>query len=63
MVSLAMLTLPTQVFDTPEQKEVCEKLSFNPWNGLKAHRPLGEMNRARKVVYPLSQAARNGDAP
>jgi Catalase len=63
MVSLAMLTLPTQVFDTPEQKEVCEKLSFNPWNGLKAHRPLGEMSRARKVLYLLSQATRNGDAP
>lgn len=29
-------------------------LSFNPWHGLEAHRPLGGVMRARKAVYPSS---------
>jgi hypothetical protein len=26
-------------------------LSFNPWRGLQAHRPLGAVNRVRRKVY------------
>lgn len=29
----------------------CEALNFNPWNGLKEHQPLGNMNRARGQIY------------
>ncbi len=36
-----------------------EGLAFDPWSGLAAHRPLGELMRARKVAYYLSQAGRS----
>ncbi|HEX6828981.1 MAG TPA: hypothetical protein VF104_08375, partial [Burkholderiales bacterium] len=36
----------------------CEKLAFNPWNGLKAHQPLGSLNRARWEVYGESDTVR-----
>lgn len=35
-----------------------DRLSFNPWNGLEAHRPLGGVMRARREVYPSSVAYR-----
>lgn len=31
--------------------DLCEKTNFNPWNGLRAHQPLGNMNRARGQIY------------
>jgi len=37
----------------------CERLAFNPWNGLKAHQPLGSLSRARLAVYKASELARN----
>lgn len=48
---IATLTLHPEGFDTPEQERFGEGLSFNPWNALEAHRPLGGLNRARRVVY------------
>jgi hypothetical protein len=42
---------PPQMFDSPGMEAKCEKLSFNPWHSLNAHRPLGNMQRARKAVY------------
>lgn len=36
----------------------CEHLAFNPWNGLKAHQPLGSLNRARLAVYKKSEVVR-----
>lgn len=36
----------------------CERLAFNPWNGLKAHQPLGSLSRARAAVYKASELAR-----
>lgn len=35
-----------------------DRLSFNPWHGLEAHRPLGGVMRARREVYPSSVAFR-----
>ncbi len=40
-----------------------QRLAFNVWNGLAAHRPLGGINRARKAAYRMSadyRAAFNG---
>lgn len=37
-----------------------DRLSFNPWHGLAAHRPLGGVMRARREVYPSSVAFRAG---
>lgn len=36
-------------------------IAFDPWGGLEAHRPLGEVMRARKSAYHLSAKARRGD--
>jgi hypothetical protein len=36
-----------------------ENLSWNPWNALSEHRPLGGINRARKVVYEDSALLRH----
>jgi hypothetical protein len=48
---VATLRIPRQVFDTPEQNEFCENLSFTPWHALPEHKPLGVTNRLRKVIY------------
>ena len=48
---VATITIPEQTFDTLEQNEFCENLSFTPWHALPEHRPLGSVNRLRKVIY------------
>jgi hypothetical protein len=48
---VATIQIPPQSFDSAAQMEFCENLSFNPWHSLREHRPLGGLNRARKVVY------------
>ena len=42
----------------PISKEICDKLRFNPWHGLKAHQPLSSLNRARLAVYRKSAEVR-----
>ncbi len=37
----------------------CRRTGFNPWNTTEAFRPLGNLNRARKVVYDASAAYRH----
>ena len=49
-ITVAEIHLPQQDFTSQEQKLFCEHLSFNPWHGLKAHKPLGGINRARRDV-------------
>jgi Catalase len=49
--TVATITIPRQQFDTPEQNQFCENLSFTPWHALPEHRPLGAVNRLRKVIY------------
>ena len=46
--TVAEISIPMQ---QPEQGEACEAVSFNPWNGLQDHRPLGGISRVRKEVY------------
>jgi hypothetical protein len=50
-VPVASITTPEQSFDSPEQNAFCENLSFTPWHCIDAHRPLGGINRVRRVVY------------
>jgi len=42
----------------PLDSEVCEKLVFNPWNGLKEHQPLSSLSRGRLSVYLKSKEIR-----
>lgn len=59
--TVARLTLPKQDSDSAQglalSKQV-ESDTFDPWQALAAHRPLGDVMRARKVVYFVSQQAR-----
>ncbi len=48
---VATIHIPTQEFDSPEQHAFCENLSFTPWHALQEHKPLGSINRLRKIVY------------
>jgi hypothetical protein len=50
-IPLARIEIKSQKFDTPEQQEFCENLSYNPWHARPEHRPLGVMNRIRRAVY------------
>lgn len=50
-VKVARIDIPSQTFDTAEQDQFCEGLSFTPWHALPEHRPIGIMNRLRKAVY------------
>jgi hypothetical protein len=56
---VATIRIPRQEFDTPEQNQFCENLSFTPWHALAEHRPLGGINRLRKVVYDTISRARH----
>ncbi|WP_083398571.1 catalase family protein [Nitrosomonas communis] len=48
---IATITIPKQDFDKPAQHKFCENLSYTPWHSVSEHRPLGGVNRIRKVVY------------
>ncbi|KAF9162244.1 hypothetical protein BGX21_002082 [Mortierella sp. AD011] len=48
---VATITIPKQDTDGEELQALGERLSFNPWHSLAAHKPLGSINRIRKVVY------------
>lgn len=57
IVTVARLVLPRQGVDAAAAD--AEAARFDPWSGLAAHRPLGEVMRARKVAYFESQKGRN----
>jgi hypothetical protein len=59
-VPVATLRVPPQTFDSPAQDAFCENLSFNPWHSLPEHRPLGGVNRTRRVVYEAISSFRRG---
>jgi hypothetical protein len=50
-VPAAVLRLPRQTFDSPEQLAFARLLSFNPWHCIAEHRPLGNQSRARLRMY------------
>ena len=62
---VATIRILQQEFDGEAQRVFGENLSFTPWHSLAVHRPLGGINRARKVVYrtiSMFRHARNGVA-
>ena len=58
-VPVATIDILKQTFDTREQQQFCESLSFNPWNALAAQQPVGALNRARKWAYEASSKYRH----
>ncbi|HXD41763.1 MAG TPA: catalase [Ramlibacter sp.] len=59
--TVARLMLPQQDCASAEGKALAEQMErtvIDPWQALAAHRPLGDVQRARKVVYYQSQKGR-----
>jgi catalase len=49
--NVATITINRQQFAMPARDQFCEGLSFTPWHALPQHRPLGVVNRMRRVAY------------
>lgn len=57
---IATLRFPPQPTATPGRQVYGDDvLSFNPWNGIEAHRPLGGIMRIRRAAYERSSAYRH----
>lgn len=56
--TVAHLSLPRQEIEPLRQRADYKNLAFNVWHALTAHRPLGGINRSRRMAYPLSAAWR-----
>lgn len=48
---VATLTIPAQRFDSAGQLTFARNLAFNPWHAIAEHRPLGNQNRVRRLIY------------
>ncbi len=57
--TLATISIDNQNFDDPEALAACERSSFNPWQSLEAHKPLGKMNAVRRLVYDNAASLRH----
>jgi catalase len=58
-VSAAQIIIPEQLFDTAALNEACEKMTYNPWHTTAEHKPLGTINRMRRVVYQTISTLRS----
>ncbi|VTR95806.1 peroxidase : Animal heme peroxidase OS=Streptomyces ipomoeae 91-03 GN=STRIP9103_08386 PE=4 SV=1: Catalase: An_peroxidase [Gemmata massiliana] len=62
-IKIGRLIIPQQDLDVAEARAVEERVDrmvFNPWHTTDDFRPLGHINRARKVVYAASASYRLG---
>jgi hypothetical protein len=50
---------PQEAWSPARATAIDDGLSFSPWHALVAHRPLGAINRARRVAYPRSARFRS----
>lgn len=57
-IRIAKVVIPKQDL-TKANTQFCENLSFNPWQALPSHQPLGGLNRARKVAVTASSIRRH----
>ncbi len=60
-VTVAKLVIRKQEIDFVNESELSKKIKlahFDPWNSLEVHRPLGQIMRARKHYYYISQQNR-----
>jgi hypothetical protein len=58
-IKVATITIPPQVFDSTERKELDESLSFTPWHTLPEHEPVGSINLSRRKIYHEGAKARH----
>ncbi len=50
-IKLATIRIPKQIFDTEAQNKFGDNISFNTWHSLVEHRPIGNFNRVRRIIY------------
>jgi len=51
-IDVARIVLqPQEAWNEVRQQAIDDGLSFSPWHGVAAHRPLGSVMRARRVAY------------
>ena len=50
-IKVATIEIPAQEFNSTTQFNYGNTLSFTPWHSLPEHRPLGGINRARRLIY------------
>lgn len=63
VLPVATLTIPRQDIHTAEARAGASRvdlLAFNPWHTTEGFRPLGNLNRARKLAYEAGSAHRLG---
>jgi choline dehydrogenase-like flavoprotein len=59
---IAKIDIYPQTFSTTAQQKFCERLTFNPWHGLQAHRPIGGINRSlRDVMFAMQDVRLNAN--
>jgi hypothetical protein len=58
-VKVAQIRIPQQTFKSQAQQDFCDSMSFNPWHSLPEHRPLGNINRTRRIVYDMISGLRH----
>ena len=63
-IKFATIKITQQVIDrnSPENKQLDIDLAFTPWHSLPEHRPLGNINRARKEIYQVLSKFRQKQA-
>ncbi len=60
-ITVGRLTLAQQDTDSPQGQAMAKEIEaakFDPWAALVTHRPVGDVARARKAVYLVSQQGR-----
>lgn len=50
-ITVARITIKKQDFLSKQATKECENISFNPWQSLAEHKPIGGINRVRRDVY------------
>ncbi len=58
-IPVATITITDQDCANRQALDLCERSSFNPWQCLRAHKPVGRMNEVRRLVYAHAAKLRN----
>jgi hypothetical protein len=64
-VKLAELTIPQcdmDGLDAKQDEQLLRDMTFNPWHAIAEHRPIGNIQRARAMVYRASARYRAGNS-
>jgi hypothetical protein len=56
---VATITIMAQDFAQPDQDRFGQNLSYTPWHALPEHRPVGQINEIRRMVYAWSSGMRH----